>query len=233
MYQRWDRLLFLHWEYSPEVIQKALPNGLSVDTFEGRAFLGVVPFFMRNIRPRGLPAIPYLSNFLECNVRTYVHDENGIPGVWFFSLDTDRWLAYKIARLAFQLPYCWAAMNATGSSEVEYSVRRRGTNYEAATYRYGGSRDYQIAESASLEFFLLERYLLYAYHGKKKRLFTGRVNHTPYRYAPVHRSGRDPGPIAWNGFPLPADEPAHACEAEPVDVSVYSLDRQNRSKQGR
>ena len=119
MYQRWDRLLFLHWEYSPDAIQETLPPGLSVDTFEGRAFLGVVPFFMRNIRPRVLPAVPYLSNFLECNVRTYVHDENGVPGVWFFSLDTNRWLAYKIARIAFRLPYYWAAMNYGGSTPTK------------------------------------------------------------------------------------------------------------------
>ena len=83
MYQRWEKLLFLHWEMDPEVIQSTLPSGLYVDNYEGKAYVGIVPFYMRGIRPRGFPAIPYLSNFLECNVRTYVHDENGVPGVWF------------------------------------------------------------------------------------------------------------------------------------------------------
>ncbi len=105
MRQSWDHLLFLHWVLSPARIQETLPPGLWVDCHDGQAYLGIVPFFMMRIRPNGLPSVPYLSHFLECNVRTYVHDEQGTPGVWFYSLDTNRWLAHWIARNFFKLPY--------------------------------------------------------------------------------------------------------------------------------
>ncbi len=81
MFQQWRDLLFLHWEFSVAEIQRTLPEGLFVDTFAGKAYLGIVPFFMQNIRPRFLPAVPGLSNFMEMNLRTYVHDRAGVPGV--------------------------------------------------------------------------------------------------------------------------------------------------------
>ena len=90
MRQRWSGLLFLHWPVEISLIQKRLPPGLHVDTFDGQAWLGVVPFFMQRVRPIGLPPVPWLSWFLELNVRTYVHDDAGNPGVWFFSLDCDQ-----------------------------------------------------------------------------------------------------------------------------------------------
>jgi hypothetical protein len=78
-------------------IQATLPEGLFVDTFGGTAYLGIVPFFMRNIRPRCLPAVPGISNFMELNLRTCVFDRSGVPGVWFYSLDANQWLAVRIA----------------------------------------------------------------------------------------------------------------------------------------
>src|SRR5438105_3699987 len=87
MYHTWRDLLFLHWRVEPERIQRTLPPGLFVDTYDGAAWVGVVPFFMRNIRPWWLPCIPGLSNFMELNLRTYVYDAAGTPGVWFYALD--------------------------------------------------------------------------------------------------------------------------------------------------
>jgi len=87
MYQRWRRLLFLHWDWDVAAVQATLPAGLTVDPWEGRAWLGVVPFRMEGVRPRFLPAMGGLSNFPELNVRTYVRDERGRAGVWFYSLD--------------------------------------------------------------------------------------------------------------------------------------------------
>ncbi|MGE9270967.1 MAG: DUF2071 domain-containing protein, partial [Verrucomicrobiales bacterium] len=87
MSQRWSKLLFLHWRVDPAWIAHRLPPGLYVDTFEGEAWLGIVPFFMGRIRPTGLLPLPGISWFHELNVRTYVHDQRGIPGVWFLSLD--------------------------------------------------------------------------------------------------------------------------------------------------
>ena len=105
MHQRWEELLFLHWTFEPQIIAKVLPPNLRVDTFEGKAWIGVVPFSMRNVRPRFLPSVPGLSNFPELNLRTYVVDEHGRPGVWFYSLDTPKHLPNWIARTFFHLNY--------------------------------------------------------------------------------------------------------------------------------
>src|SRR5437660_634498 len=87
MYQSWRDLLFLHWQYDAAAIQRTLPPGLQVDTFAGKAYLGIIPFFMQNVHPILVPPLAWLSDFLELNVRTYVFDENGVPGIWFYSLD--------------------------------------------------------------------------------------------------------------------------------------------------
>src|ERR1700693_6203680 len=87
MFQRWVHLLFLHWALSPDIVQGPLPKGLQVDTFEGNAWIGIVPFFMRGVRPAGFVSVPGISNFLELNLRTYVRDASGRPGLLFYSLD--------------------------------------------------------------------------------------------------------------------------------------------------
>src|SRR5262245_39115318 len=104
MYQNWRDLLFIHWEYDSAFIQSTLPRGLYVDSFQGKAYVGIVPFFMNNVHPRYFPNLPGISNFLELNVRTYVHDENGTPGIWFYSLTANSWLAVQLARRIFHLP---------------------------------------------------------------------------------------------------------------------------------
>lgn len=224
MFQRWEKLLFLHWEIDADVIQGTLPPGLSVDLHEGKAYIGIVPFLMRGIRPHGLPSLPWISNFLECNVRTYVCDAKGTPGVWFYSLDTDRWLAFKIARSAFHLPYYWASMRAVVGDRVSYAVRRRGLGFQEARFEYGAGSEALSAEPGSLEFFLLERYQLFACNPVRKQLYSGRVHHNPYRFTEADVGECDPNPIAWNGLPIPDGEPAHACMASSVDVSVFAIE---------
>ncbi len=112
MRQRWTGLLFLHWPVEPALVAERLPAGLHVDTFEGNAWLGAVPFFMDRVRPVGTPPLPWLSWFMELNVRTYVHDDHGNAGVWFFSLDCNQPLAVEIARRSFHLPYQHAVMRS-------------------------------------------------------------------------------------------------------------------------
>lgn len=131
MFQTWQDLLFLHWEYDVDEIQQTLPPGLYVDTFEDRAYLGIVPFFMKNVRPRFCPSVPGISNFMETNLRTYVYDERGIAGVWFYSLDANQWLAVKLARTFFKLPYFYAAMHEQRDQSgqvITYDVGRRGVD---------------------------------------------------------------------------------------------------------
>ncbi len=113
MRQRWERLTFLHWSYDPAVVQRLLPGGLTVDTFDGAAWVGLVPFFMRVHTP-GDHGAPWVSNFCETNVRTYAVDREGRAGIWFLSLDAARLGAVAVARASYQLPYFWSSMRLTG-----------------------------------------------------------------------------------------------------------------------
>lgn len=221
MFQRWENLLFLHWTVDRDVIQRTLPEGLWCDTFAGTGWLGIVPFAMRNIRPAGLPAMGSLSNFLELNVRTYVHDRHGTPGVWFYSLDCNQSLAVWIARLFFRLPYRHAAMRATFGRTIDYECTRRGTGQTAA-YRWTPAGTPRTAPPGSLEFFLLERYYLYAAQGRK--LFRGQVAHAPYEFQSTGVEALSTAPAAQAGFDSLPSAPQHAVHAPALDVRILRLE---------
>jgi len=221
MFQRWLHLLFLHWSFAPEIVQVTLPQGLQADTFEGHAWIGIVPFFMRGVRPRGFVSVPGISNFLELNLRTYVRDERGRPGIWFYSLDANQPLAVCMARAVFALPYEFAKMRAKVSDdEIDYRSRRFGFK-NSLHYRYRISEKLGEAVFGSLEFFLLERYRLFARRGNK--LFTGRVYHPPYQIRRVSLINADPNLFAMDGFKTPVEASAHSVYAERVDVSIYPM----------
>ena len=222
MYQTWSELLFLHWSFEPDLIQASLPEGLTVDTHGGRAWAGVVPFFMRNVRPRGLPAVPWLSHFLELNLRTYAVNADGVPGVWFYSLDCNRWPAVKVARGVFRLPYEHAEMSATlDSGRVRYrSVRRGETTPQRFEWRPRGET--RTAEPGSLEFFLLERYALFAPAGEG-RFRVGRVHHPPYEFSGADAPVWDAGLFALAGLPTPEGPPDHTAVCRGVDVEIFPL----------
>ena len=225
MYQSWERLLFLHWRVDPGSFQEALPPGLVVDTHDGEAWIGVVPFYMRNVRPRFLPTVPGISNFLELNVRTYVRDERGIPGVWFFSLDADSAIACTLGRLLFQLAYRDARMSASEVKDgwVDYTALRHGHDL-AANYRYRGTGPKQSAEPGTLEFFLVERYLLYSYRPRSRRLYTGRVHHAPYQFQNAEVEAWSALPAAWNGIPFPQRSPDHSLFVDGIDVRIFGIE---------
>jgi uncharacterized protein len=221
MSQRWLHLLFLHWPISPDLVQITLPEGLLVDTFEGHAWLGIVPFFMRGVRPAGFISFPGISNFLELNLRTYVRDVFGRPGIWFYSLDANQILAVCLARAAFALPYEFADMKATVSGgEIDYWSHRFGSR-SSLHYRYRPTEKLGEARFGSLEFFLIERYRLFAHRGNK--LFTGRVHHSPYQLHNVAVGEADPELFALNGFETPTERPVHMVYSDRVDVSIYPL----------
>jgi uncharacterized protein YqjF (DUF2071 family) len=195
-----------------------------VDTFEGRAWLGVVPFYMQRIRPVGSPPLPWLSWFLELNVRTYVHDEHGHAGVWFFSLDCNQPLAVEIARRSFHLPYEHAVMSAKERDGIiDYRCRRRRQD-QVATFRYPTAGNPQECLPDSLEWFLAERYLLFSANPAGE-LFTGRVHHRPYRVEPVDQAVWSTTPFRWNSFPEFTSRPDSMLSAATVDVIVFPLRR--------
>ena len=218
MRQSWDDLFFLHWEYAAEAIQSRLPAGLTVDTFEGKAYLGVVGFRMNAVRPLGLPALPWLSYFNELNVRTYVRDASGEPGVWFFSLDCDRAPAVIIARAGFGLPYEHAAMSF--GPGLAQSCRRQGEQ-ETAQCAWSAVSSPQIAPPGSLEFHLAERYNFFSVRGG--RLVRGQVHHAPYELSSTDTAAWSDLPLRWDGFDVSGRPPdfAHCCQG--VAIEAFSL----------
>ncbi|MAI73940.1 MAG: hypothetical protein CMM01_23985 [Rhodopirellula sp.] len=179
----WSELLFAHWRVEPDLVRKHLPKGLELDTHQGSAWVGVVPFLMSDVAPRGCPAMPVLSKFLELNVRTYV-TKDGKPGVWFFSLDAASPIAVRAARATFNLPYMNARMSLKQqreSSAIHYASLRTHRDEPAAqfngSYQPVGER-FQ-AQPATLEHWLTARYCLYSAN-KKGELFRGEINHRPW-----------------------------------------------------
>jgi uncharacterized protein YqjF (DUF2071 family) len=181
MTQSWHNLLFAHWPVDARALQEKLPAGLPLDTFDGQAWLGIVPFAMTNVAPRGVPSVPFVSSFLELNVRTYV-TLHGKPGVYFFSLDANSTIAVTAARTLFQLPYYLATMTLEERGGQVTCTSTRDTTIEgvaefAASYRPVGS--VQMAKPGSLEYFLTERYCLYTVDSsfRAKRL---EIHHWPW-----------------------------------------------------
>jgi uncharacterized protein len=121
MYHHWTWITFLHWRYPPDTVQSKLPATVTVETCDGAAWIGVTPFLMRGVRVPGLPAVPWLSEFPETNVRTYVRDRLGRTGIWFLSLDAARLPAVLAARAGYALPYYWSDMS-TGQPVTHASL---------------------------------------------------------------------------------------------------------------
>ena len=224
MHQRWEDLLFLHWRISAERIQETLPADLTVDTFQGDAWLGLSPFFMRDVRVVGTPALPWFSNFLELNVRTYVVDPKGIPGIWFYSLDCDRMWAAFGARAVQALPYYLAEMRAERGDWIDYFFRRRGTS-APAHFRHRGSGENRPTKPESLEFFLLERYYLFAYRRTTGTLLRGQVAHAPYRFRDVELADFSALPAQLDGFDEISGAPDHTCIVDGFDVDIFAQEK--------
>lgn len=221
MYQRWSDLLFLHWRWDAEDLQRRLPPGLFVDRHEGEAWLGLLPFFMDRVRPRFLPPVPVLSWFQELNVRTYVHDENGTPGVWFFSLDCDQPLAVAVARAFFGLPYLHARMSVRrDTTGIHYECRRSGQN-TASAFDYSLGTSTRLAEPGTLDFFLVERYVLFTTTAHGLRI--GHVHHEPYPLSPATVTRHDELAFAWDGFRPASRAPDHVIGSHGVDVRIGAL----------
>ncbi len=227
MYQQWRNLLFLHWEYSADAIQATLPDGLFVDTFAGKAYLGIVPFFMRNIRPRFLPPVPGISNFLELNLRTYVFDRSGTPGIWFYSLDANQPLAVEIARRLFHLPYEHAKMHArkTNEATIQYESIRSSTRsqFRRSYFEYAPEKSLPSPGPDSLPYFLVERYRLYS--STPKGLLRGSVYHKPYPLTLPKVNAWDENLLPMSGFRKTGRPPDHTLLSRGVDVCVYPLEK--------
>lgn len=186
MTQTWHDLLFAHWPVDAQVLASKIPPPLEVDLFDGQAWLGIVPFHMTNVAPRGVPALPWVSAFPELNVRTYVSVGNK-PGVYFFSLDAGNPLAVTVARAMFHLPYFSASMQVQQrDGTVRFSSRRTASDSRRAELvaGYGPTGPVFQAVRGSLDYFLTERYCLYTVDGTS-RAFRLEIHHPPWPLQPA------------------------------------------------
>ena len=179
MKQTWHDLLFAHWPVAASALRKHIPPEFQLDLFDNEAWLGVVPFRMTNVTPRGLPSLPWVSAFPELNVRTYVRVGDR-PGVFFFSLDAGSVLAVAAARTLFNLPYYSANMTVkTVGTVVKYESTRESN--DAAAFRASYEPHGQTFEAAdgTLEHFLTERYCLY-HHDHSGAPYRMDIHHPPW-----------------------------------------------------
>jgi uncharacterized protein YqjF (DUF2071 family) len=228
MFQRWDHLLFLHWEVPAEALGRLLPPGLELDLFRGRAFVGLVPFTMQGVRPAGWPSVRGLSNFHETNVRTYVQARGREPGVWFFSLDAANAVGAALGRSWFGLPYFFARMGLVveerpGGLRLSYWSRRIYPSPRPATTRIEAEVRSPVEPTAvgTLEYFLAERYLLYSL-ARGGELRQGRVHHAPYPLQIAEVRTLEESMLAASKIDRPA-APALAHYARGVSVEVFGL----------
>ncbi len=187
MVHRWEQLTFLHWRFDAVAVQALLPPSLEVETFDGTAWVGLAPFLMRVGIPRHSPGMArWIARFCETNVRTYVRDADGRPGIWFLSLDAAYLLAVVTARTTYRLPYFWSAMtlDATGD-RITYTCRRRWPGPKGARSRVvvDVGAPYQPAELGALDHFLTARFRLFSSVGDRHR--TARAAHAPW---PLYRA---------------------------------------------
>lgn len=232
-YQRWSDLLFLHWRISPAEIAARLPESLSVDMFDGSAWVGLVLFRMSGVRPWWSPSIPGISAFPETNVRTYVHYRGDDPGVWFLSLDAASSLGARIGRLKWGLPYHRSTMHVRRRGlQVRYECERLwpgrmgvGGTVEAEAGDLLGGLDYHFelgqAIPGSIEHFLIERYILYT--RKKARLFRGRVHHSPYPLREARLLYADQSWMKELGLHIDRP-PDHVLFSEGVSTEIFPLE---------
>ncbi len=224
MYQSWGKLLFMHWEMPEELLRPLLPERLTLDTWEGRAWIGVVPFTMSGVRPILLPALPGLSDSHELNVRTYVHLD-GVPGVWFFSLDASNAAAVRAARFLFHLPYFRARMRLLeDAGAIRFTSRRRHFGAPAAEFEASWIPGEALPETepGSLDFFLTERYCLYA--ASRRNLYRARIHHPPWPLQRAELLAHSSTMLPSHGLPQPS-EPPLLHYAESLQVAVWPPER--------
>ena len=211
MVQTWHDLLFAHWPVPADLLRSRIPSGVDLDTFGGKAWLGVVAFQLSDVRLNGLRAVPWVSSFPEINVRTYV-TRDGKPGVFFLSLDADNPLGIAVAKPWFRLNYYRARiqMNRRGEA-IEFHSRRTqrgvpGAEFEAS-YRPCGPAF--RARRGSLEAWLTERYCYYTgpRYAEGGRLYRCEIHHPPWRLQMAQASISCNTMALSHGIDLPATEP--------------------------
>ena len=221
LHQRWNRLVFLHWRLPADVIRRFVPAGLELDLCEGAAWISLVAFTVSHMRATLLPPIPGLSDAHQINMRTYVH-RDGIPGLWFFSLDANNPLAVWAVRLGYRLAFFRARMHVSDDGGVvAFRSERTDGNAPKATFDATWQRGdaLPVLQPGTLDFFLVERYVLYS--GTNDHLLRTRIHHRPWplrRATVTHFASTMPEA---QGLPRQTDAPLTHGQAAPFDVAIW------------
>jgi uncharacterized protein len=217
--QTWSDLLFAHWPIARDRLREVVPSFLTLDLFANEAWLSVTPFRLSNVSPRGIPALPVISAFDEINVRTYVV-KDGIPGIYFFSLDANSTAAVAGASTLFHLPYFVADIR-TGEERGRLLFRSRrsrgGAEFEARYAPVGGLFE---ATRGSLEYFLTERYCLYT-QDSSANAYRVDIHHGPWQLHPAEADISVNSMVDAAGLRLPAMAPL-LHYARRLDVVTWS-----------
>jgi hypothetical protein len=225
----WHDLLFMHWPVPADRLRPHVPDALDLETYDGSAWVGVVPFRMTSVRPRLVPPVPGMSAFPELNVRTYVKPAGARgpggkgkpapdqPGVWFFSLDATNPIAVRVARWSYYLPYFDARIACNpdrpdgggNAPTVHYSSRRthKGAPPAELDMDYRPAGDVSNATPGSLEYFLAERYCLYSTHPRTQHLYRCDIAHNPWSLRPAAATVRRNTMTGQLDLTLPDEEP--------------------------
>ena len=218
-YQRWRSLLFLHWQVSEEELRPLIPASLSLDLYDNAAYVGLVLFSMEGVRARWWPEL-LSSQFLETNVRTYVHYQ-GKPGIYFMSMDANHRPAVWAARRGWSLPYHHAKMEMNKDDQrIDYQLIRSGAGTSHQT-RYQVGPALGPSEPNTLENFLLERYFLFVEH--RNRLCCAQVHHVPYPAHSVEVTQCQDDLLSSAGLENVSGHPQLAHFVPGVDVEIFSL----------
>jgi uncharacterized protein YqjF (DUF2071 family) len=215
--QTWNDLLFLHWPVSAEALRPRVPVELQVQELQGTAWVSVTPFWMSDVSVRNLPAVPGISTFPELNVRTYVNRDDR-PGVWFFSLDADNFLAVRAARAVYHLPYMDAQMSVSQKDDgIHYvSQRSSGVKFEA---EYEPTGPVAPAAPGTPEHWLTERYCLYARSGSGT-LYRAEIHHEPWPLQPARVRIIHSDMLAVHGLEVQGP-PVHVQYSRRLEVAIW------------
>jgi len=222
MRQTWSAIVWCHWPVPAETVARRLPPGVHPDLFDGSAWVGLVPFEMRDLRlvagGRSLPTIPTTSAFSEVNVRTYVTGPRG-PGVWFDTLDASSRLGSLVARTAWSLPYVASRITATaadGPTLRAWSIERA----DGTTAQVRAQAGAVTTAKTDLDEFLTERYALYARAWwSRRRALWAPVAHAPWALRACDDVEVDANLVRAAGYPVP-DTPVHVRGGDAVNVEI-------------
>jgi uncharacterized protein len=222
--QTWDNVLFAHWPVPKQLLKPMIPEGLVIDTFDGDAFIGFIPFQISQMHLRNLPSIPGMDAFPEANVRTYVI-RNGRPGVYFLSLDVGHQLAARLARRFFHLAYYFAQIDVRAEeSRVHYQLQRMHPGQPMSVdCTYGPTSEVFQSKLGSIESWLTDRYCLYtSYQGE---LYRGEIDHAPWPLQTAEAEFQTNGVFSLYGFPVPNVAP-HLHFAKHQHTHIWTLEKE-------